>query len=50
MGQLNIKYKDKHKTAFGCVLDKMISGEPIALKVVNKINGKLRFLYRKIVF
>ena len=29
------------------MLGKLISGEPIALKVVNKINGKLKFLYRK---
>ena len=24
-----------------------MSGEPIALKLVNKINGKLEFLYKK---
>ena len=24
----------------GCVLDKSMSGEPMALKVVNKISGK----------
>ena len=24
-----------------------MSGEPMALKVINKINGKLKFLYRK---
>ena len=24
-----------------------MSGEPVALKVINKINGKLKFLYRK---
>ena len=24
-----------------------VSGEPIALKVINKINGKLKFLYTK---
>ena len=29
------------------VLDKTISGEPMALKITNKINGKLKFLYRK---
>ena len=28
-------------------LDESMSGEPMALKVVNKINGKLKFLYRK---
>ena len=51
--QLNIKYKDinikQHSevTYLGCVLDETMSGEPIALKVLNKINGKLKFLYRK---
>ena len=34
-------------TYLGCVLDEPMSGEPIALKVVSKINGKLKFLYRK---
>ena len=49
--QLDIKYKDKYKITFGSniswVLDETMSGEPMALKVINKINGKLRFLYRK---
>ena len=51
--QLNIKYKDinikQHSevTYFGCVLDKTMSGEPVVLKVINKINGKLKFLYWK---
>ena len=31
----------------GCVMDETMSGEPMALKVINKINGKLKFLYRK---
>ena len=44
--QLNIKYKDinikQHSevTYLGCVLDETMSGEPMALKVINKINGK----------
>ena len=25
----------------------IMSGEPVALKALNKINGKLKFLYRK---
>ena len=29
------------------MLDELMSGEPITLKVVNKINGKLKFFYRK---
>ena len=31
----------------GCVLDKMMSGEPMTLIVTYKTNGKLKFLYRK---
>ena len=31
----------------GCVLDKNLSGEPVALQVIKKINTRLRFLYRK---
>ena len=34
----------------GCMLDETMSGEPMALKIVNKINGKFMFLYRKIRF
>ena len=46
--QLNIKYKDinikQHLkvTCLGCVLEETMSGEPMALKVINKINGKIR--------
>ena len=28
-------------------MDETMSGEPMALKVMNKINGKLKFSYRK---
>ena len=51
--QLNIKYKDinikQHLevTHLGCVRNETMSEEPMALKVINKINGKLKFLYRK---
>ena len=31
----------------GCALDETMSDEPMALKVTNKISGKLKFLYRK---
>ena len=34
-------------TYLGCLLDEMISGEPMILAVINKINHKLTFLYRK---
>ena len=50
---LNIEYQDieiKHHsqvTCLGCVMDEDMSGEPMALKVMNKINEKLKFLYRK---
>ena len=51
--KLNIRYKEinikeqAQVTYLGCVLDESMSGEPMALKVVNKINGKIKFLYRK---
>ena len=51
--QLNIKYKDinikEHLevTFLGCVIDETMSVEPMALKVTNKINAKLKFRYRK---
>ena len=50
--QLSIKYKDinlKHLkvTYLECILDETMSGEPMAFKVIDKINGKLKFLYRK---
>ena len=53
VGKLNIKYRDinikQHSqvTYLGCVLDETMSGESMALKIINKINGKLKFLYRK---
>ena len=34
-------------TYLGCLLDEIMSGEPMALKVMNKINVKLKFLYWK---
>ena len=44
----NIKIKQHLQvTYFGCVLNETLSGKPIALKALNKINGKLEFLYRK---
>jgi hypothetical protein len=50
---LNITYKDiqikqhSHVKYLGCILDQCLSGELMALHVINKINGKLRYLYRK---
>ena len=43
---INIK-EHSEVTYLGCKLDETMSGEPMALKVINKINGKLKFLYRK---
>ena len=31
----------------GCMLDESLSGEAIALRVIEKINSKLKFLYQK---
>ena len=39
--------QDSKVTYLGCVMDETMSGEPMALKVINKIKGKLKFLYRK---
>ena len=54
--KLNIKYQDieikQHSqvTYLGCVMDETMSGEHMALKVINKMNGKLKFLYRRNTF
>ena len=51
--ELNIRYKEinikqqAQVTYLGCVLGESVSGEPMALNVVNQINGKLKLLYRK---
>ena len=45
-GNINIKKYSK-VTYLGCKLDENLSGETMALKVINKINSRLRFLYRK---
>ena len=31
----------------GCLLDSTLSGEEMAVKVLTKVNGRLRFLYRQ---
>ena len=49
---LEIKYGEmrieQHQTAtyLGCLLDKTLSGRSMALKVLNKINSRLKFLFR----
>ena len=51
--KLNIKYGDiqikQHSKVkyLGCMLDETMSGETMALFVINKINNKLKFFYRK---
>ena len=50
---LNIIYKDikikqySKVTYLGCILNETLSGESMALHVINKINSRLRFLYRQ---
>ena len=50
---LNIQYKDKkikqysEVTYLGCILDETLSGESMATHVINKVNSRLRFLYRQ---
>ena len=53
VSSLEIKYGEIHikqyhsATYLCCLLEEALSGESIALKVINKINSRLRFLYRK---
>ena len=44
---INNLYNNCRLHNFGCILDEILSGEPTALKRLNKINGKLKFLYLK---
>ena len=44
----DIKIKQYNKVTYlGCELDHNLSGESMATKVLGKINGRLKFLYRK---
>ena len=44
----NIKIKQHSKVTYlGCILDETLSGESMAIYVINKINAKIKFLYRK---
>ena len=53
VSSLEIKYSEIHikqyhtVTYLVCLLDETLSGESMALKVINKINSRLRFLYKK---
>ena len=43
-----IKIKQHSEVTYlACVLDETLSGEPMALKALNKINEKLKFIYPK---
>ena len=50
---LNVQYKDikikKYSKVIylGCILDETLSGESMAIHVINKVNSRLRFLYRQ---
>ena len=47
----DIKIKQYSKVKFlGCIFDGTLSGEYMAIHVVNKINSRLRFFYRQIRF
>ena len=44
----DIKIKQYTSVTYqGCVLDESLSGESMATRTLSKINGRLRFLYRK---
>ena len=44
----DIEVKEHSQVTYqGCVMDETMSGEPMALKIINKINEKLNFLYWK---
>ena len=53
VNSLEIKYGEIHikqyhtVTYLGCLLDETLCGEEMALKVINKINSRVRFLYKK---
>ena len=50
---LNLKYRDieikQHcrVTYLGCILDNILSGEHMAAKLLNTVNNRLKFFYRK---
>ena len=44
----NIKIKQYSKVTYlGCILDETLSGESMAIHVINKVNSRLRFLCRQ---
>ena len=45
-GEIQIK-QHKEVKYLGCILDSNTSGEAMAIKVLSKVNSRLKFLYRK---
>ena len=43
--KLEISYKSIN--ILGCIIDETLSGESMALNVLNKISSKINFFYRK---
>ena len=47
----NIQIKQHSKVTYlGCILDETMSGESVALNVINKINSRLKFRHKKTNF
>ena len=42
--------QDKKVKYLGCILDKSLSCESMALKVIDKRNSRLKFLHRQTAF
>ena len=45
-GDISVKQYSQ-VTYLGCILDQSFTGESMALHVINKVNKKLKFLYRQ---
>ena len=46
-----IEIKQHSKVEYlGCILDESLTGESMALHVINKINGRIKFFYRQSAF
>ena len=44
----NIRIKQHSRVTYlGCILEETMSGEPMANKVISKVNARLKFLHRK---
>ena len=55
-GTLNLTYQvidikqNSQVTYLGCILNETMSSEPMAYKIIKKINSRLNFLFRKTFF